>query len=279
MADILIIRSKVDLETQWRYWLGDGLKQYLKSKGFSVKDLSDADASPENVSKWLNFGSQNVTKAIIAFGHGKEDILFGEKNGNNEAVIDKSNAANLTKELHVYAFAGRTNATNGLGQFAVQNGCYSWLDYTGSPWILMSADQTFKDCIWSYIVTLAEGKTLEECEAALIKAYKDRASLHWVYVENLKLLMLRKSQNGMRINTHNRITGWRYNRKIDCLWSYGTATRWTWVHVQNYFWRLVWNVFDSQAEVLAMMFAHAKNDDKFVSFYEDNGVIKEMYVW
>jgi hypothetical protein len=83
----------------------------------------------------------------------------------------------------------------------------------------------------------------------------------------------------MRINTHNRITGWRYNRKIDCLWSYGPAARWTWIHVKNYFWRRLWNAFDSQVEVMAMMSAHAKNEDKYVSFYEENGVIKEMYVF
>jgi len=279
MVDILIIRNNADEVTKWTNWLGDGLQQYLESKGFSVKDLSDADASPENVSAWLNLASQNVTKAVIAFDHGSNDIFWGEKNGALTPVIDKSNAANLAKELHIYTFACLTNAANGLGQFAIQNGCNSWLGYTEPAWIFLSAYQPLKDCVWSYIKALAEGKTIEECEAALIQAYKDRINLHWVFKENLRMLLLRKSQNGMRINTHNRITGWRYNRKIDCLWSYGPAARWTWIHVQNYFWRLLWNAFDSQVEVMAMMSAHAKNEDKYVSFYEENGVIKEMYVF
>jgi hypothetical protein len=269
MVDILIIRNNCDEVSKYTNWFGKGLKEYLESKGFSVVDLSDADASPENVSYWLDNVSKRVTKAVIAFDHGSNDAFWGEKNNQLAAVIDTNNVANLASGIHVYTFACSTNANDGVGQKAVESGCYSWLGYIEPAWILLSEYQPLKDCVWSYIVAMVEGKTMEECEATLVQAYKT----------NRELLLLRKSQEGMKINTHNRITGWRYNQKIIGQWAYGPAARWSWVYVKDLGWKLLWNTHDPQVEVLTMMASHARVDDRFVSFYEENGVIKEMYVW
>jgi hypothetical protein len=279
MVDILIIRNNCDEVSKYTNWFGKGLKEYLESKGFSVVDLSDADASPENVSYWLDNVSKRVTKAVIAFDHGSNDAFWGEKNNQLAAVIDTNNVANLASGIHVYTFACSTNANDGVGQKAVESGCYSWLGYIEPAWILLSEYQPLKDCVWSYIVAMVEGKTMEECEATLVQAYKDRESLHWIFKTNRELLLLRKSQEGMKINTHNRITGWRYNQKIIGQWAYGPAARWSWVYVKDLGWKLLWNTYDPQVEVLTMMASHARVDDRFVSFYEENGVIKEMYVW
>ena len=64
--------------------------------------------------------------------------------------------------------------------------------------------QSFKDCIWSYVEAMADGKTIEECEQALRQAYQDRNSESFVYGYNLQRLLLRKKHDNMTINSHNR---------------------------------------------------------------------------
>ena len=55
MADLLIIRNKCDIATEYTNWIGEGMKTYLEEKGHSVTDLSDAEASPEKVDEWLKY--------------------------------------------------------------------------------------------------------------------------------------------------------------------------------------------------------------------------------
>jgi hypothetical protein len=139
--------------------------------------------------------------------------------------------------------------------------------------------QPYKDCIWTYIEAMAEGKTLEECEAALRKAYSDRKHLSFVFGYNLDRLLLRKKQKGMTINSHNRTAGWRYNKKITALWAHGPSNRNAWVYIAGMGWRKLWSASDSQLEIMMIMAAHAKDNDRPVNFYEQDGKIKILYVW
>jgi hypothetical protein len=204
MVDILVIRNKCDNPTEYTNWIGEGLKEYLEGKGFSVVDLSDDQASPENVDYWLDYSNMRVIKAIIALDHGSCEAFYGEKNNVATPVITKNNAGNLTREIQVYTLACSTNGANCVGQTAVEQGCYSWLGYTEPVYAIKY--QPFKDCIWSYIEAMAAGKTIEECEQVLIKAYEDRQNLHPYFKYNRDRLLLRKNLSGMTIYSHNRYT-------------------------------------------------------------------------
>ncbi|AFL75563.1 hypothetical protein [Thiocystis violascens] len=128
-VDILIIRNKADAATIGTHAIGDGLKSHLESKGFSVTDLSDEQASPENVNLWLSSNPIQTKKLVVALDHGSCTAFYGEKNGEVTAVITQSNCEDLTKQLHVYTFACLTNGDNCVGQTAISKGCYSWLGY------------------------------------------------------------------------------------------------------------------------------------------------------
>jgi len=231
MVDFLIIRNKFDTATEYTNWIGDGMKQYLEGKGYSVTDLSDADASPEKVEEWLKYGNMKTIKAVIALDHGSPGVFWGEKNNAAAEVINLANAEELTEKLQVYTLACSTNADNGLGQKAVEKGCFSWLGYKEPVYAAKS--QSFKDCIWSYMKTMAEGKTMEECEAALKKAYQDRTSESFIYQYNLDRMLLRKSQNNMTINSHNRTPpgGAGYATRLDLDYIFGSTVHCLWAVV------------------------------------------------
>ncbi|NIN69808.1 MAG: hypothetical protein GTO63_35030 [Anaerolineae bacterium] len=204
MADLLIIRNKCDRATEYTNWVGEGLKGYLEGEGHSVRDLADEDASPEKVAQWLRYGNQKTMRAVIAFDHGSAHAFFGEKGGAIEPVIDLGNVGRLTKKLHVYTLACSTNADGGLGETALEEGCFSWLGYKEPVYAAKS--QSYKECIWSYIEALAQGKTMEDCEQALRQAYAARTGQSFIYQYNLDRLLLRRSADEMTINSHNRVT-------------------------------------------------------------------------
>lgn len=202
MVDFLIVRNKCDPATEYTNWVGDGLRAYLEAKGHTVQDLSDAQASPQNVDHWLNYTDIRTRRAAILLDHGSCDAFYGERNGQIAPAITRANAEEMAKELHVYTLACSTNGNNCLGQTAVERGCYSWLGYIEPVYAMRY--QPFKECIWSYIEAMADGKTIEQCEAALRKAYDDRRELHFVFGYNLDRMLLRKSQDDMTINSHCR---------------------------------------------------------------------------
>jgi len=276
MVDILIIRNKADQATEYTNWVGDGLKAFLEGKGNSVTDLSDDQATPENVQLWLNYSDMKTKKLVIGLDHGSCDAFYGEKNNAIVPVITKANCATLVKDLHVYLLACSTNGDGCVGPTAVQNGCLSWCAYIEPVYAMKS--QEFKDCIWSYIVALADGKTLEEALEVLKKAYQDRNSLSFVFGYNLARLKLITVQSGMTINNRNRGTVWQTNKKIDMLYVYGPQNRNVWVHVKDLGWKLLWNDYDCQVEAMITVATHAKADDKFVSFWEQDNRIMYMYV-
>lgn len=255
MVDFLIIRNKCDTATEYTNWIGDGMKQYLEGKGYSVTDLSDADASPEKVEAWLKYGNMKTCKAIIALDHGSDGIFWGEKGGKIEQVINLTNAEELTKKLHVYTLACSTNADNGLGQTAVQKGCYSWLGYKVPVYAMKS--QSFKDCIWSYMEAMADGKTIEECEEALKKAYQARTSQSFVYQYNLDRMLLRKTGNNTTINSHNRCAqkgnGVAQYLLID--YSFTSGIRYLWAYAGNK-WRYK-KITDSEVAGIAKLIMEA----------------------
>ena len=220
MVDFLLVRNKTlksdgteDLATKFTHWYGQGpftyknatylsLKHFLESKGHTVKDLSDSNASPETVHEWMNYDDKKTRKAAILLDHGSTSAFFGEKNNLVAEVINKGNAEELTKKLQIYTLACLTNADNGLGQTAVENGCNSWLGYTEEVYAQYS--EPFKECVWSYIEAMADGKTMEECEAALRDRYQAYDSLSFVFGYNRERMLLRKSEDGMTIHSHCR---------------------------------------------------------------------------
>jgi hypothetical protein len=231
MADFLIIRNKFDTATEYTNWIGEGMKAYLESKGHSVTDLSDADASPEKVEEWLKYDNKKTVKAVIALDHGSKDVFWGEKNGGAAQVINKANAEQLTKKLQVYTLACSTNADGGLGATAINKGCFSWLGYKEPVYAAKS--QSFKDCIWSYMIAMAEAKTMEQCEQALKKAYQDRTGQSFIYQYNLDRLLLRKSASNMTINSHNRLPagGAGYATRLDLDYIFGSTVHCLWAIV------------------------------------------------
>jgi stress-induced morphogen len=202
--DFLIIRNKCDRATEYTNWIGEGMKEYLENKEYTVTDLSDANASPEKVREWLRYDKKKTRKAVIALDHGSTDAFWGEKNGQRAQVINLANCEELTKKLHVYTLACSTNAIGGLGDTAIKKGCLSWLGYTEPVYAAKSS--LFKQCIWSYVEAMAKGKTVEECEQALRNAYRARRDHSFIYQYNLDRLLLRKSGNDVTINSSNRIS-------------------------------------------------------------------------
>jgi hypothetical protein len=234
MVDFLIIRNNCDSATQITNWVGDGMKTYLEGKGFKVTDLSGDDANPDKVEKWLDIClGLNTVKAAICLDHGSEDAFWGQENGKLTKVLDKGNVQRRTTLLHVYTLACLTNADGGVGQKAVDGKCFSWLGYTDVAYVTQT--QSFKDCIWSYMEYMADGKTMEECYQALEDAYKARTSESWIYQYNLDLLKLRKSGSNLTINNANRQThtGAGYAARLDIEYFFEGSQHCIWAVVEG----------------------------------------------
>lgn len=211
MADILIIRNNSDPATVGTYHIGEGLLAFLQGKGHSVTDLTDVNASPANVQYWLNTPPIRTTKLVIALDHGSGTAFFGELNNQAAPVITTANVHSLASGLHVYTFACSTNANGGLGQTAISKGADSWLGYTDPVDVFTDPTQplfkTLKEVIWTYIVKLADGFTVEAAEKALRDAYAAHKNDNPVFGYNLDRLLLRKQAADMTIHFHNRLGG------------------------------------------------------------------------
>lgn len=280
-VDILIIRNKADAATIATNAIGEGLKAHLNSKGHSVTDLSDEQASPENVTFWLNSTNNRIGKLIIGLDHGSCSAFYGEKSGAVTAVITKSNCEDLTKNLHMYTFACSTNGNNCVGQTAISKGCYSWLGYIVPVYVFTNPDsslfKTLKSVIWSYVTALADGKTVEQAEAALRAAYQANVSKHSIFGFNLSKLLLRKRADNMTINSHNRVVVWRRNVKVDGLYAYGPQNRNVWVHFVGLGWKHLWPSHDTQVVSMLAQLVFAKAKGRAVTFLEDDGRVKTLY--
>jgi hypothetical protein len=261
--------------------MGEGLKAHLESKGYSVTDLPDAQASPENVTSWLNSTNNQTKKLIIGFDHGGCSAFYGEKDDAVTAVITTSNAQDLTQGLHMYTFACSTNGNECVGQVAVEKGCYSWLGYTEPVYVFTDPNSSLfeklKEVIWSYITALADGKTLEQAEAILGQAYTDNKDAHWLFDYNLKRLLLRKRASNMTINSHNRVVIWRPNVRVNGLYAYGPQNRNVFVHFVDLGWKRLWPEHDAQVVSMLAELASAKAKNRPVSFMEDDGRVKYIY--
>jgi hypothetical protein len=70
------------------------------------------------------------------------------------------------------------------------------------------------------------------------------------------------------------------NRKITGLYAYGPQNRNVWIRLDGGTgWKMLWADHDTQSEAMAVMAAHARNENRPVQVYEENGRIKIMYVW
>ena len=239
MSDFLIIRNKCDTATEYTNWIGEGLKEFLETKGYSVTDLSDMDASPENVLLWLKTENQKTMRAVVALDHGSDDAFWGEKNGALAQVLNLSNVE-ITKQLHVYTLACSTMAQ--LGVTAISKGCYSWLGYTEPVYAAHS--DSFKQCIWSYVVAMAEGKTMEQCQQVLHDAYLAHKDESFIYQYNLDRMKLGTSVANSTILSHTRYPapGAGYASQLDLDYIVGNPVHCLWSLVQGkYYYKWVNN--------------------------------------
>ena len=280
-VDILIIRNKCDAATEATYALGEGLKAHLEAKGYTVTDLADSEASPQNVTYWLNSTNNLTKRLIIAFDHGSCSGFYGEENNQIAAVITQSNVQDLTQRLHVYTFACSTNGDGCIGQTAIEKGCYSWLGYIDAVYIFTDPNsalfKSLKEVIWSYITALADGKTLEQAEAILRESYAARKNDHWVFDYNLSKLLLRKKYSDMTIHSDNRVVIWRNNVTVDALFAYGPQNRNVWAHFVNLGWKQLWPDYDAQVVSMLAELASAKAKNRPVTFLEDDNRVKILY--
>jgi hypothetical protein len=281
-VDILIIRSKCDPATNGTFLVSEGLKTYLEGKGRSVTELADANASPENVNYWLNSANNRTKKFILLFDHGSCEGAYGEKNNEIAAVINKNNVEDLTKELHMYTFACSTNGNNCVGQLAISKGCYTWLGYTEPVYVFTAAGSLLtklKSCIWSFITAMVDGRSAEEAEQALRNNYKSHFNDHWVFKYNHDRLLLRKKMNNLKIDTHNRVVKWHPNARVTGLFAHGPQNRNVFIHFEGIGWKRTWPKHDSQVVNMLSAAALAKSKASRVDFFEDDGQIKQIYVF
>jgi hypothetical protein len=211
MTDILLIRNNCDAATLGTYHIGEGLATFLKGRGHTVAELADAAASPANVQYWLSAPTNRTSKLVICFDHGSVSAFYGELNNQATPVITTANVQSLCKGLHVYSFACSTCANGGVAETAIAKGAYSWLGYTEPVYVFTDPTSALfnklKDVIWSFLVKLADGFTLETAEKALRNAYAAHSGDNPLFSYNLARLLLRKQAAGMTIHSHNRLGG------------------------------------------------------------------------
>ncbi len=73
---------------------------------------------------------------------------------------------------------------------------------------------------------------------------------------------------------------WLNNKKVDGLYCYGPQNRNVYIHLDGGTgWRRLWSAYDCQSEVMAVMASHARADARPVNVFDENNVIKTMYVF
>lgn len=186
--DCLIIRNKIDWVTDFTNWMGEGLKEELERRKWPVVDLSGPEATPSNVSYWLQSGDRKISRLIIDFDHGYPEKLVGQQGKDEVTIIDRGNAESLTKNLDVYTFACSTGKRGGLGEYAVAHGCRSWLGYTDTIYWDPFIAKDFKKCVWSYALAMADGLPARSCYETLVDAYQRLADDSMICEWNLSKL-------------------------------------------------------------------------------------------
>lgn len=186
--DCLIIRNKIDWVTDFTNWMGEGLKEELERRKWSVVDLSGPEATPSNVLYWLQSGERKISRFVIDFDHGYPEKLVGQQGKDEATIIDRGNAESLTKNLDVYTFACSTGKRGGLGEYAVAHGCRSWLGYTDTIYWDPFIAEDFKKCVWSYALAMADGLPARSCYETLVDAYQRLADDSMICEWNLSKL-------------------------------------------------------------------------------------------
>lgn len=70
------------------------------------------------------------------------------------------------------------------------------------------------------------------------------------------------------------------DRKIIELYAYGPQNRNVWIKLDGGTgWKMLLPQYDCQSEAMAVMAAHARDDNRPVKVYEENGRIKIIYVF
>ena len=72
---------------------------------------------------------------------------------------------------------------------------------------------------------------------------------------------------------------WLNDKKIVGIYVYGPQNRNVFISIDGVGWRQLWAEHDCQSEAMAVMAANARAENRSVNVYEENAVIKVMYVF
>lgn len=190
IKDCLIVRSDNDEDNPFMGWLGEGLKEILEKKRWSVIDLSENEATPSNVHYWLRMETRRISKMFIYFGNGYKDRLTGKLDNNEIDIITKPNVATMTRNLDVFSFAPNTAGENSIGELAVSLGCHSWLGFNGEIGFDENYADELKSCLFSYILAFADRESLHNCTALLREGFTSLSAKSELLKPNEKNLVL-----------------------------------------------------------------------------------------
>lgn len=180
MVKVLVVAPHFELAThEWFPWLTIYLKNQLEAKGVEPVILAEDDAVKEKVYEALK---DPEVKALVGVGHGNENVFTGQNydyifvtcnyppeliKGKNFAPVSCLVGAGLLPDMEVKGLGA------GLGEiieyvFYAQVGVDPLHD-----WILA----LFTKAEFSYILSLAEGKTHIEAHAIMLKEYYKNADM------------------------------------------------------------------------------------------------------
>ena len=74
------------------------------------------------------------------------------------------------------------------------------------------------------------------------------------------------------------VSTWNNNKKVTALWSIN-QNRNSWAGIGGVGWRKLSNMSDTAVVALTMLCSHAREKNSVVNYREENGMIREIYVW
>ncbi len=122
MSKMLITRPNHDKGMEYLFAWSNEIITQAEQKGWTVSKADGPNANRKGVRSKLEKIAPNF---VVFNGHGNQNEIFGQ---NSESLIDKDSTALLKNTM---AFARSCECLLGLGESAIQNGCHSFIGYSG----------------------------------------------------------------------------------------------------------------------------------------------------
>nr|VFK31734.1 MAG: hypothetical protein BECKMB1821I_GA0114274_102634 [Candidatus Kentron sp. MB]VFK75634.1 MAG: hypothetical protein BECKMB1821H_GA0114242_102733 [Candidatus Kentron sp. MB] len=130
---VILVRPRStndDITAHTHAW-SEGVRQLFEENGWTVMDCSIEKATRESVEEALRAWSDSL---FVFYGHGDEDALIGQGNGNDVEVCDFRNVELLGKRK-AYVMACLSARKEGLGYKAVkEHGALVYFGYINKVW-------------------------------------------------------------------------------------------------------------------------------------------------